>query len=207
MIEIKPKPCKGTGKAKGFNSCGKPTTWRKYGLCMDCYREWLLTTSEGQETIMKSTIQAKKKVIHQSRKEHRELKEKHKSMDSLIQEARKPFQQFIRLRDINRLCISCGRDSETWDGGHFYKAELYSGLIFDEDNVHKQCKYCNKYLGGNETGFRAGLEKRYGREFVEDLDRRAIFRKNYKFTREELNEIKKLYQTKIKSYGSIKRDS
>jgi hypothetical protein len=36
-----------------------------------------------------------------------------------------------RLRDANENCISCGgNDKDLWDGGHFKKAEIYSGVIF-----------------------------------------------------------------------------
>jgi hypothetical protein len=199
----KPKKCKSTGKAKSFEGCGTMSDRRKYGLCPNCYRTWLLTTEEGAEHIKKSTIQAKKRVEKENKaKKHRERKEfknKHKSIAKLIQEARVYFQRYIRKRDQKKPCISCGNHySEIFDAGHYYKAELYTGLIFDEDNVHKQCRKCNTFLHGNEAGYRIGLINRFGHDFVDILDKKAIAMRSYKYSREEILKIKEEYLKKSK---------
>ena len=63
-----------------------------------------------------------------------------KSYAQRLGEAKKVFQKWIRLRDKDKPCISCGTiSSSVWDGGHFKKAELYSGVIFHEHNVNIQC--------------------------------------------------------------------
>jgi hypothetical protein len=36
--------------------------------------------------------------------------------------------KWVRLRDANENCIA-GNDKDLWDGGHFKKAEIYSGVI------------------------------------------------------------------------------
>ena len=194
------KKCKGTGKAIG-NGCGKLTVWRKYGLCFDCYKDWLLNTPEGGEVVKKHTLNASRKVKNELTKEKTEWKNKNKSIAKLKQEARKVFQQWIRMRDANELCICCGKESNAWDAGHYYKAELYSGVIFHEMNVNKQAVYCNQYLHGNEGEYRKGLIKKYGIEKVEELDKLALETKGYKWTREELENIKIIYKNKIKNYG------
>jgi hypothetical protein len=63
-------------------------------------------------------------------------------------------------------------------GGHF-KAELYSGLIFDERNVHKQCRKCNRFKNGNELQYRKGLIESYGVEFVDKLETDSITKKEF----------------------------
>ena len=60
-MKNKSKKCKGTGKAIG-HGCGEFSYNRKFGLCMPCYRVWLVTTEEGKEYIKKNTIRAKRKV-------------------------------------------------------------------------------------------------------------------------------------------------
>jgi 2-C-methyl-D-erythritol 4-phosphate cytidylyltransferase len=85
-----------------------------------------------ESTLKKVKVQARKEKL----KIKKEYKEQNKSIAQLIQEARKPFQQWIRIRDANKPCISCGSvDSMIWDAGHFKKAELYPGMIFNEMNV------------------------------------------------------------------------
>lgn len=132
-------------------------------------------------------------------KEKKVLKEKLKTLTDHEKEAKKVFQKWIRLRDKDKPCASCGTyETDLWDGGHFYKAEIYSGLIFDERNCHKQCRKCNRFLGGNENNYRLGLIERFGEVFVLQLDADAIKLRDHKYTREELKEIKKKYQKKIK---------
>ena len=204
MIKVKEKKCKGTGQAIG-HGCGSPQLVRKYGLGIKCrcYTDWLLNTDSGKAKMDKSVISARKTVEKESRKESREYKEKNKSIAALIQDARKPFQAYIRFRDANEACISCGLAiSEIWDAGHFYKAELYSGLIFDDRNVHKQCRKCNMYFDGNEGMYRESLDRKFGKVWLKKLDADAIYLKSYKYTREELIEIKKYYQNYLKHHAN-----
>ncbi len=197
-MKINPKPCKGTSKALG-HGCKTPTTWRKYGLCMDCYKTWLLTTDNGAAHIVKNTLRASKQLKKAKDKETREWKEANKSIAEVKQDTRKVFQQWIRVRDSNLRCICCGTESESYDGGHYKKAELYSGVIFHPLNVNKQSVYCNQWLNGNEAEYRIGLVKKYGTEAVEELERLAIETKGKKWIREELIEIKEKYKLKLKN--------
>ena len=208
------KKCQGTlEKTKGYG-CGVELPFamtgglrvykQRYGLGVDCkcYRKWLLT-DDGEETRKKAMIIGKKKVEKERKREERDKRESMKSIQRLIQEARKPFQKWIKLRDMNRGCISCDDvHTDLWDGGHLFKAELYSGLIFDERNVNKQCRRCNKHLDGNEANYILGLTKRYGAEFVKKLQDDARILRNYKFTREELKKLKKKYQKLVREYKS-----
>ena len=104
------------------------------------------------------------------------------------------------MRDAKLPCISCGKLNATdWAGGHFYSAGMYSGLMFDERNCHKQCNsHCNKFLSGNLLEYRKGLIERYGPDFVNQLDQISNEKRNYKYTKEELIAKKLQYEIKIK---------
>jgi len=95
------------------------------------------------------------------------------SLPQVKSKAKVAFQKFCRLRDANETCISCGVESAKFDGGHFYKAELYTSLMFDEMNCHKQCSYCNSYLAGNLICYYQNLEHRIGKENLTKLVERA----------------------------------
>jgi hypothetical protein len=152
--------------------------------------------------VMKNKEKEKKKEVKDWNKEKRERKDKLKTLSDYEAEARKVFQKWIRERDKNLPCISCNKStSKIWDGGHLFKAELYSGLMFDERNVHKQCRKCNYYFGGNEAGYKDGLDQRYGPEFVDALEKDKDGKRVYKYSKEELIQIKKTYQ---KKYNEIK---
>jgi hypothetical protein len=116
------------------------------------------------------------------------LKDKLKTLSQYEADAKKSFQKWVRMRDKDLPCISCGNLNTTdWAGGHFYSAGMYSGLMFDERNCHKQCNsHCNKFLSGNLLEYRKGLLKRYGSEFVEQLDLISNEKRNYKYSKEEL---------------------
>lgn len=131
------------------------------------------------------------------------FKTKHKNLSEYEAEAKKEFQRWIRERDANLPCISCGSSTSNpfWDGGHFKKAELFSGVIFNEDNCHKQCRKCNYFLNGNELAYRDGLIKKIGVERVEALETFANETRMYKYTREELIELKKKYSKPFKMIG------
>jgi hypothetical protein len=151
---------------------------------------------------------AKEKAEKKEAKDWKERKieglEKLKTLGEYEHDARVYFQQWIRLRDKDLPCISCGRIADRYDGGHWLKAELYSGLIFHEDNCNKQCsRPCNKDLHGNEANYRIGLVKKIGEARVKWLEENKDRLRTYSYEKEELIEIKKKYIKKIKELKQI----
>lgn len=134
------------------------------------------------------------------RKEKKVLKEKLKTLGQYETEARKVFQMWIRkVRDKDNPCISCGvYKSPQFDSGHMFSANQFSTLIFCEENVHKQCVRCNRDLHGNLLAYREGLIKRYGEQYVIDLEEKKEAGRNYKHTKIELVKIKQHYQKLLK---------
>lgn len=184
-------------KKKKCKYCGvlfsPRTTIQRNCYESDCIKKFY---EENKAKISKVTTKRKQA-------ERKDLKEKMLTISQLKQRARTPFQKWIRLRDKDKPCISCWSNSDKVDAGHFKKAEVYFGLTFDEDNVHSQCQKCNRYLGGNEANYRQGLVSRFGEKFVLDLEKRADETRDYKHSREELEEIKNYYLKKLRD---AKRD-
>ena len=119
--------------------------------------------------------------------------------------ARVIFQKWIRERDKDLPCISCGRtESELgknmFDSGHYFSAERFSGLIFEENNVHKQCKKCNGVnMHGNLSEYRKGLVARYGEDYVIELESISDANRVYKYSRSELIDLANKYKMKLKN--------
>jgi hypothetical protein len=88
-----------------------------------------------------------------------------------LQLLQKVFNTYIRMRDKDLPCISCGtRKDVMYAAGHFWPT-TYQYLRFNEDNVHKQCnKNCNMMKSGNLLEYRPNLIERIGLERVEELD-------------------------------------
>jgi len=133
--------------------------------------------------------------------EKKALTEKLKTLGQYEADAKKSFQKWVRLRDADHNCISCGGvDKDLWDGGHFKKAEIYSGVIFNPANCHKQCRKCNRFMNGNELMYREGLIARYGLEYTENIERLANETRQHKFSKEELIAKKLQYDLLIKEF-------
>lgn len=95
-----------------------------------------------------------------------------KSYTELKKKAVNVFNSWIRKRDANLGCISCGIFNQI-QAGHFYSAGHYELMRFNEDNVHSQCLRCNYFLSGNLIHYRENLIKKIGIERVEKLDELA----------------------------------
>lgn len=118
-------------------------------------------------------------------------------------EAQAAFNAFIRERDNALNCISCGRNSQkkvlsgaVFHAGHYRSRGANPELSFIEDNVHKQCAYCNKDLSGNVTNYRINLVKKIGIERLEWLEGPHELTR---YTVDDYKEIKKKYRIKLKS--------
>ena len=111
--------------------------------------------------------------------------------------ADKWFSMFIRLRDADEngyiRCISCGR-VVFWkdaDCGHFVKRQ-HMALRFNELSANGQCKKCNCFEQGNDIGFAAGIDQKYGPGTADKL--RAMQHNTLHLGKFELKIIADLYQ-------------
>lgn len=157
MKEIKPKKCAVCGSEfRPFRSTQK--------VCgTSC------AISLGNSNIQKQNAKA-------WQKEKKIIKERLKTHKDWLQELQKDFNTFIRLRDRDQPCISCGttRTDIKYDAGHMFSVGAYPNVRFDEDNVWKQCSNnCNMHLSGNINEYRPRLIEKIGVERFEALEFRA----------------------------------
>ena len=132
------------------------------------------------------------------RKEKKERKEALKTRSEWMQDLQDVFNTFIRTRDKDKPCISCGTFTGKMNAGHYKSVGGSPELRFNELNVHKQCEYCNTHLSANLIEYRIGLVKRIGVEQVEFLERKD--HAPLKLTVDEIKEQIKVYREKIKLF-------
>jgi hypothetical protein len=133
------------------------------------------------------------------RKEKKERKEKLKTKSDWMKEAQYEFNKYIRLRDKDKDCISCGVELKgKYDAGHYYPAGSYPNLRFNPNNVHGQCVHCNQHKHGNLQEYREGLIKRIGEKKLKELD--ELRNGSNKYTIEDLKLIKADAKIKQKWY-------
>ena len=118
-------------------------------------------------------------------------------LPKLLKDAGEVFNRWIRLRDHNEPCISCGKHQQKYDAGHYVPVSKSSFLRFNEHNVNKECGGCNCFDEGHLIGYRQNLVKKIGEENVKWLEENRHTVKRW--TRQELEWIITNY-TLQKSY-------
>lgn len=139
---------------------------------------------------------AEKQAAIKQRKADRERKEKLKSRSELAREAQAAFNAWVRLRDADKPCISCGRHHEgQYHAGHYLSVGARPELRYEPINVWKQCAPCNTHLSGNAVLFRQALVREIGLDRVEWLEGPHPVRK---YTADDLKAIRDEYRKKMR---------
>ncbi|EPG5762535.1 TPA: recombination protein NinG [Pseudomonas aeruginosa] len=139
---------------------------------------------------------ARKAIADRERREIKVRKERLKSRADHLREAQQAFNEFIRLRDADQPCISCGRHHDgQYHAGHYRTVAASPELRFEPLNVHKQCAPCNNHKSGDVVNYRINLVAKIGAEAVARLEGPHDARK---WTVEEIKAIKALYRAKAR---------
>ncbi|CAI8803767.1 recombination protein NinG [Pseudomonas zeae] len=137
---------------------------------------------------------ARKAIDQCERREIKVRKEKLKSRAQHMREAQAAFNEWVRLRDSDRPCVSCGRHHEgQYHAGHYRSVGANPELRFEPLNVWKQCAPCNTHLSGNLVNYRLSLLQLIGPEKVDWLEGPHLASKH---TVEEIKTIKAEYRAK-----------
>jgi len=145
-------PSNGTfGRKKSNGSFGKPTGNGSFGRTPP-------KTKLKASGFKKSTA-LKKNAVSKS-----------VSKSDMISLAQSMFNRYIRERDKELMCISCGeRGDVEYHAGHFLSRGSHPEYRFNEWNCQKQCAHCNVTLVGNQKAYDVNLRKRIGEERVVSL--------------------------------------
>ena len=168
---------------------------RIHPACIDEY---------AQAQAAKSARAQAKRVLMAAKVDKALTRAKRESLKSKAQhakEAQTAFNAFVRERDADQPCISCGRwHTGQYHAGHYLSVGARPELRFTETNVHKQCAPCNTHLSGNAVLFRRGLVAKLGMELVEWLEGPHEPRRD---TVDSLKAIKAHYTTLTKQLREI----
>lgn len=171
--------------------------------CKVCGKPFIKTFSSTQKVcspvcaIKLARDNAQKAQEQAEKKKLKERKAKLKGRSEWLKEAQSVFNKFIRLRDKDQPCISCGRYHQgKYDAGHYRSVGACPELRFCEINCFRQCVPCNQHKSGNIIEYRINLVKRIGADKVAWLERQDHEPKKY--TIEDCKEIIKYYKAKIK---------
>lgn len=130
------------------------------------------------------------------RREVKARKEKLKSRSDHMRETQQVFNEWVRLRDADLPCVSCGRHHQgKYDAGHYRTVGSNPALRFEPLNVHKQCSPCNTQLSGDIVNYRIELVRRIGAEKVAWIEGPH---EPQRYTIEDLKALKAEYRAKLK---------
>jgi len=168
--------------------------------CRICRQEFIPKYSTMQATceniecmIAFSSKQKDKKI----KRELKEVKERNKSVSQWRKELQQVFNQYIRLRDQGKGCISCGKQLQgKYDAGHYFSVGSYPNLRFHEANVHGQCVSCNQHKHGNLLEYGIRIEKRIGKNTLEELH--SLRNERLSLPLDKIKELIYHYKDKVK---------
>ncbi|WP_439864517.1 recombination protein NinG [Pseudomonas antarctica] len=139
---------------------------------------------------------AHKALAQVGRHEIKVRKEKLKSRADHLKDTQQAFNAWVRARDAELPCVSCGRHHQgKYDAGHYRTVGSNPALRFEPMNCHRQCSPCNTRLSGNIVNYRIELVKRIGAEAVEWLEGPHEAKK---YTVDELKAMTADYRAKTK---------
>lgn len=146
------------------------------------------------------------KVPKLSRKEEaaktKAQKEAMKTLPELRAEAQDAFNAYCRQRDKDLPCFCCGKwPSGTdairggqWDAGHMFGRGAHPELAFEEANVNRQAKGCNRGDWNRIEGEKE-LIRRWGQDAIDKLKE---YRPPLHRTKDDFRTIRDTYRTKLK---------
>jgi len=169
--------------------------------CKFCRVEFIPTKPLQQVCGFECALElAKNKRIKTVKKEVKEAKLKLKSRSDWLKDTQVVFNKYIRLRDQNDGCISCGsKSAAAYHAGHYRSIGSAGHLRFNELNCHRQCSACNTHLSGNLIRYRLGLIRKIGIQSLETLEHDN---NTVKWSVEEIKLLKAQFSAKIKAHES-----
>jgi hypothetical protein len=155
------------------------------------------TTLDKHCYVCKKTEQALKNLAKIKKDKVKKAKEDLLTTSDYLKLAQQVVNKYIRMRDADKGCISCGQTlGSKYDAGHYWSVGGHGNVRFDIDNIHAQCVACNQHKHGNLIAYQKGLIAKIGLQKYDQLEAKAHDTK--KWTKDELKELIATYKNKIK---------
>ena len=160
MNPLKPKRCK--EKAEGCHGTFTPR---------NSFQSTCPNPLCGLKKAQRDRAKKEAKRGKEQRRELKDRKEKAKSRADWLKDAQTAFNIWVRKRDLQEGCISCGTTTAgQFHGGHFLTTKARPGFRYHPGNCHKQCAQCNMFHSGRISDYRPRLIEKVGQEMVDYLE-------------------------------------
>jgi hypothetical protein len=129
------------------------------------------------------------------------LKENKKALQDEINKLAKLIDSTFGLES----CIDCDKHfgKNQIHGAHYHDVGGNSTLRYNLHNIHSSLGYCNKYDNNHHSGYTLGLEKRYGKEYLEMVEGLPLQYEYIKLTSIEVAEKLKIVRKLIRDFHTF----
>jgi len=102
-------------------------------------------------------------------------------------------------------CIDCGETLigiKQVDAAHFHNTAQHGNIRYNLHNIHSARSNCNFYSDTHKEGYKVGLEKRYGKAYLEKVQNLDKEFKDVKLTNKETAEKLKIVRKLIRDFDT-----
>lgn len=167
--------------------------------CRVCKKEFIPKRSTLQKvcSLDCAKIEGARQAEKKQKAETRKMKEELMTHSAWLKKLQVTFNAYIRERDKDKPCISCGRPLKgKFDAGHFYSVGAHPELRFYPDNVNGQCVHCNRDKHGNLLEYAERLPQRIGESAFNAL--KSLRGMSNKLTVWQIKDLIEVYKLKKK---------
>ena len=148
-------------------------------------------------------LDREKKAEKVARAKTKVARERLKTLTDHKRDTQHIFNQYIRLRDMHKPCISCGQSPYQGQrhASHFRSRAAASQLSYNFLQVRTSCAQCNGAKSGNISEFRIALAKILTPDQlggIENNNDKAVFDKDY------LKRLQGILKRRIKHYKHLR---
>lgn len=179
---------------KACRQCQEPFTPKYNSTQIVCGHKCAVAYSKDKSTLLR------RKAINIRTRQDRE---KHKNITDHKKDTQTIFNNYIRLRDAKKPCISCGQSPNQGQrhASHYRSRGAASQLAYNFLNCHASCAQCNGAKSGNITEYRIKLA-----QILTPRQLEAIETNNHKakYTVEYLKRLQGILKRRIKHYKKLR---
>ena len=72
---------------------------------------------------------------------------------------------------FNFMCVDCGNPyGKQQDAAHLHNSGGNENITYNLHNLHSARSHCNRFSSEHKVGYRIGIERRYGKEYLDYID-------------------------------------
>lgn len=190
-------------------SCGVKFTPTKF------LQKFCMANEECTDAAIQFVLDNNRKLVESKEKKDWNEKKKILKVNTHSKEYKKEFQdninllsRMIDLRFEYHTCIDCNKGyGPQQDAAHFHGRGSNSTLRYHLHNLHSANSHCNKFSDVHHVNYKIGLEKRYGKEYLQYVEDLKINIKEIDLSNQDIVDKLKLVRSIIRNFDTYKFES